>query len=156
MIGIDRLLQKVVGAIFHGLDRFVDRAKGGHDNYGYIRVCSASAAQHIQTRSIWHPEVCEDQSMSTYCDLMQRLLGVSSFGYRITRVFQREIEYSTECFFIFNEKYVGHLKRSFILNLMSVKLDLRFQISDWRFRSKALSPEFKDQDLSIFILKSSI
>ena len=44
MIRIDRLLQKVVGAIFHCLDGFINRTKCRHHDHRYVRVGRARCA----------------------------------------------------------------------------------------------------------------
>src|SRR4030095_7309872 len=64
MIRVDWFLQKVMRAILHRLNCFINRAESSHHNHGNVWVGGACSSQHIQTRTIWHSQVCKYKTMS--------------------------------------------------------------------------------------------
>ncbi len=61
MFGVNRFLQKIESAIFHRLNRFINRAIRGQNDHWQVRIKRFGGAQDFQPSAVRHAQVGQDQ-----------------------------------------------------------------------------------------------
>src|SRR6185369_1671854 len=65
MVRIDWFLEEIVGAVFHCLHGFVDRAESRHHDHRHVSVGCTRGAQYVEARTVGHAQVSQYEAMST-------------------------------------------------------------------------------------------
>ena len=99
-----------MSAVFHGLNGFIDRAVGRHENHRNIVVCTLSRAQNVYAGSIRHPQIREYDFMRSAGNLVHCFARISSFSDRVAGVLERQAQHPAQAFFIFYQENVRHAK----------------------------------------------
>src|ERR1041384_7753108 len=103
MIRIDWFLKKVMCAVFHCLNSFVNRTEGRHDDDGHVRVRGTSGAQHVQSRAVWHTQVSQDKAMTRLRDFVEGSASVIRLRHAVTGIFESKSQYATQAVFVFDK-----------------------------------------------------
>ena len=111
MIGVNGLLEEVVGAVLHGLHGLVDGAVGGHHDDGHFGVGGAGGAQHVHAGAVGHAQVGEDEAEGGAGDVGGGLSGVGRLGHAVAGMLQRQTQHAPEAVLVFDEKDVRHKRR---------------------------------------------
>ena len=79
--GVDGLLDEVVGAEFHGIDREFDGALRGEDDDGDFAIRIGELGEEFNTGHAWHFEICyDDMRIPSECFFKAFHAVAGSFG----------------------------------------------------------------------------
>src|SRR5882762_164108 len=111
VVEIDRFLQKIKSAFFHGGDRFFHRAKGGQKNYRNGGVGVLRFAQYVETGRARHLQIDDDQQVAARANFLDCGGPVRRFVNGVASALQRFAKHGAQFILIFDQKERFHLLR---------------------------------------------
>jgi hypothetical protein len=108
MVEVHRLLYEIESALFHGGDRFFDRAKGGEKDYGNGGIGLLGFAENFEAGSAGHFKVGEDHLVAAGAEFLDGGGAVGGFVNGVAVALEGFAKHGAEFGFVFDEEEGFH------------------------------------------------
>ena len=105
-VGFKRLFHKVIGTVFHGLNRGFDIAVARNHDGGNLGVELANPFLQLQPVHVGfvHPDVKDDQRRRVFLQVFARLLSIGGGAAGVALVLQQVADHGANVLFVINNQ----------------------------------------------------